>query len=365
MMLKVCKAILLVALAVSVAYALDIQLVITKKTVLKGELEDLITFGGIKEMTCDANGNIFSPSNRKYGSAINAIVRFSHDAGSFRTFSIDTSNGLASGTIADFDLGANGELFVLARRVLKYSDVKVPLEFGENFVIEYDQTGKALSKLELRIDTNNFKPTGLAVLQGGEFLVVGDRRENGKTFIIAELFQKDGSLKARFDLSEGGTKTSKGRTVESPRVFHPTAIRANSSIYVLRGTTVEPIYVLSEAGQLVKTIRLKPAEDLEFDSPKILHNELIVREHPPFSDEETGIRIRTGPRRVNLPVFNLESGKIMDRYYWYNETAGLACYGAQSLTFIGQDESTMPIEWTLFETGSAGTAKRKGTAAGR
>lgn len=358
---------LLVAFLMAVTlFGVDLQLTVTKKTPLKGELEDLVTFGLLKEMTCDSQGNIFSPSNRKYGSAINAIVRFPHDARSFTRFSIDSLDSLKDGTITDFELEPNGDLFVLARQVLKYSNVEVPIEFGKNFILHYDHSGNVLSQLELKLDTNNFSPTGFVVLQGGEFLVVGYRLEKGNTFLIAESFLSTGTLKARVNLNPNGTKTSKGKTVESPRVFHPTAIKAQGLIYVLRGTTTEPIYVLSEFGQLMKSIQLSPA-DLEFDSPKILGNELIVKEHPPSPspDPSTGITELTHPTRINLPIFSMETGKVMDRYFWYNETAGLACATSTSLTFIGQDISAVIPDWVVFETKPVGSRKSGSSAAGR
>jgi len=40
---------------------------------------------------------------------------------------------------------------------------------------------------------------------------------------------------------------------------------------------------------------------------------MIVRERPPFSDDANGIRIRIRPQRVDLPVFNLETGEVTDR----------------------------------------------------
>lgn len=365
-MRRVCFVLSVAMLLVTVTPALDLQLTITKKTTLKGDLEDLVVFGGIKEMTCDSNGNIFSPSTRKYSSADNAIVRFPHDASSFTRFSIDSLDSLKDGTITDLELEPNGELFVLARQVLKYSNVEVPIEFGKNFILHYDHSGNVLSQLQLKLDTNNFSPTGFVVLQGGEFLVVGYRLEKGNTFLIAESFLSTGTLKARVNLNPNGTKTSKGKTVESPRVFHPTAIKARGLIYVLRGTTTEPIYVLSESGQLMKSIQLSPA-DLEFDSPKILGNELIVKQHPayPSPDPSTGIIELTHPTRINLPIFSMETGKVMDRYFWYNDTAGLACTTSTSLTFIGQDLSALIPDWVVFETKPVGSRKSGSSAAGR
>jgi hypothetical protein len=365
-MRRACVLLSVVMLLVTVTPALDLQLTITKKTKFKGDLEDLVVFGGIKEMTCDANGNIFSPSTRKYSSAENAIVRFPHDASSFTKFSIDSLESLEAGTITDFELAPNGELFVLARKVLKYSNVEVPIEFGKNFILHYDRSGKVLSQLNLKLDTDNFLPTGFALLKGGEFLVVGYRLEKSNTFLIAESFLSTGTLKTRVNLNPNGTKTSKGKTVASPRVFHPAAIKAHGLIYVLRGTTTEPIYVLSESGQLMKSIQLSPA-DIEFDSPKILGNELIVREHPPSPspDPSTGIIEVTHPTRINLPIFSMETGKVTDRYFWYNDTAGLACATPASLTLIGQDISAVTPDWAVFEAKPRGSRKIGSPTTGR
>jgi hypothetical protein len=360
-----CTVVLSALLLAAAAVAVDLQLTITRKTPLKGELQELVTFGLLKEMTCDTNGNIFSPSNRKYGDAINSIVRFPSDASSFTTFPIDSNEGLDGGTITDFDLEPSGELFVLARQVLKYSDLEVPVEFGKNFILRYDQNAKILSRRELKLDTNNFTPTGIAVLQDDEILVVGKHLEKDRTFLIAEIFHSDGSLKSRFILNPEGTKTSKGKTASSARVFNPAAIKANGLIYVLRGTTTEPIYILSETGHLLKTIRLKPM-DVEFDSAKVLGNELIVSEHPSIIiGVSTGSTLGTRRRRKDLPIFSLETGEIIDRYFWYNETAGLACVTAHFLTFIGQDVSTKGFDWAVFEAMPAGSDKKETSATRR
>jgi hypothetical protein len=354
-------AALLAVLLVTATFAVDLQLTMIRKTPLKGELEDLVVFGLLKEMTCDSHGNIFSPSNRKYGSAINAVVRFPHDASSFTTFSIDSADGVDGGTVTDFDLESSGELFVLARQVLKYSNLEVPVKYGKSFLLHYDQNGRILSRRELSLDTRNFSPTGIALLQGGDVLVVGRHLEKDKTLLLAEIYFSNGILKTRFTLNPKGTKTSKERTAGSSRVFEPEAIKANGLVYVLRGTTTEPIYVLSETGQLLKTIQLKPL-DVEFDSPKILANELIVREHPQSSLTLAGSVDGTQRRRVDLPIFSLETGEVVDRYFWYNESAGLACAATQSLTFIGQDTSS---QWAVFETRPIRSGNKENSASGR
>jgi hypothetical protein len=355
---------LVVLSAVAAIFPATIQLSVTKKVILKGELEDLVTFGLLKEMTCDSEGNIFSPSNRKYGSAINAIVRFTRDATSYMKFSVDSLNDLEDGTIIDFDLEPNGDLYVLARQVLKYSDVEVPIEFGENFIVHFDSRGKLISQLRLKLETTDFAPTGLAVLKDNEYLVVGRRRSEGETFVVTQLFRFDGNLKAKVELNQGRTAASNEKTAGSERGFNPIAIKANGLIYVMRRTTAEPVYVLSETGQLLKSIQLRPS-GVEFGSPKIVGNNLIVGEHPQISDEETDGAIRRGPRRMNFPIFNLETGDKVDEYYWHEEFLQLACYTPGLLTFIGQDVSKFPGEWAIFEAKPAVSTKAKTAAAGQ
>src|SRR5215467_524788 len=116
-MRRLCIALLFIALGATWTSPATIELTVAKKMKLKGQLEDLVTFGLLKEMTCTPGGDIFSPSNRKYGSAINSVVRFPRDARSYTKFSIDELPLLKDGTITDFDLGPNGELYALARQV--------------------------------------------------------------------------------------------------------------------------------------------------------------------------------------------------------------------------------------------------------
>src|SRR3989442_11709065 len=78
---------------------------------MKGELEDLASFGLLKETTCDSDGNIYAPSNRKYGDAINAILRIAPDAKSYKQFSIDPLPKLEDGHIIDFVLEPSGDIY--------------------------------------------------------------------------------------------------------------------------------------------------------------------------------------------------------------------------------------------------------------
>ena len=357
-MFRIVTALLALASIFGAGVPLSVELVVTKKAELKNPLEDLITFGLLKEMTCDSRGQIYSPSNPKYSDAINAIVRFTHEATSYKTFSIDELKDLKDGTITDFDLEPDGDIYVLAEQALANSPQTVPGTRGKNFIVHYDPTGTVRSQVQLKMETDHFTPTGIAVLKNDEYLVVGRQHiSEGKTYMTAQIFEANGNLKAKIALNRDGTRTSNTGLARSDRVFNPIAIKANGFVYVMRGTTNELIYVLSETGALAKTIQLKPA-GLEFDSPKIVGNDLIVEQHPPASKKlrlEGGLEVGIGPERRSFPVFNLETGEITLEYYWYEDGLGLACYTPGTLTFIGQDLAKSPHDWAIFEARPART----------
>ncbi len=275
------------------------------------------------------------------------MLRIAPDAVSYSQFSIDPLPQLEDGDITDWVLEPNGHIYALARRVLKYSDVTVPIEFGDTFIVHWDPSGKLVNQVRLALDANGFSPTGLALLAGGDYLIVGYTRIGDKIRVLAQSFGVNGGLMNKLDLGHDGTKASKGRTVRSKRVYHPMAVKANGLIYVLRGTTTEPVYVFSETGSLEGTLLLK-YPGLEFDSPHIFKNDLIVHAHRPIADNAPTFTFRSGPGRVDYPVFDLHTGEVVQEYYWNEETIGLVCYTRDVLTFIGQDVSSTPTVWAIF-----------------
>ncbi|MGD0305879.1 MAG: hypothetical protein ABSC71_13730 [Candidatus Acidiferrales bacterium] len=341
----------------------SVELAIASHTPLSADLADLVLFGGLKESYCDASGNIYSRTDRKYGSAIDGVVRFTHAGSSYVKFSIDKLPELSDGTITDFEVEPGGDIYALARQVLKYTPTTVPIEFGHNFIVHFDANGKASAQIRLQIDTSEFNPTGFALLKNGGYLVVGARRADHTTQMAAQLFHQDGSFASKLELDHAGTKSSNGDSLQSTRVVDPAAIHSSGFIYVMRGYTIEPVFVLSEDGKLVKTIQLSPP-GIEFDSPKISGDDLMIHAHTPPPEPigfAGGIPIR--PRAdVNYPVFSLNSGAITVRYHWKNESFGVACYQPGHLTFIGQDAAFGP--WEIFEAGPAATSNQHHVASG-
>jgi hypothetical protein len=332
---------------VSVFAQSESELRVSQKTLLTPELEDAVAYGGVKEMNCDKSGNIVVPADRKYTSATNAVLRISADAKSFVRYAIDSLPELRNGDITDFS-EVDGHIYLLARQVLQYSDLEVPQKFGNVFVIHYSPEGKVLAQTRLALETKDFEPTGMAVLRDGGYLVVGRCYFNELLQVVAQIFQPDGALRAKLDLGGKGTKRSRSGRARSPRVFRPAAIESNGFIYVIRGTTAEPIYVLSDAGQLQKTIPIQ-GPYFEFDSPHIFDAKLIVHKHGVVNES---FELRPAPR-IDYPVFDVRTGEIVYTYYWHQETAGLACYTGGAPTFVGPDYISSGGRWAILSTSAS------------
>src|SRR5579859_2438161 len=283
-------------------------------------------------MRCDSTHDIYIPANRSYSSAWGSVVEIMADGKQFHSFSLDDIPNLETGAVEDFEITDTRGLYVLAREVRKYSDAQVPLEFGATYVLRFSPAGKLENQIKLNADFGDAKPTGLAVLKGEDFLVASYLYTSDKKVqIFANIFSSNGSLKRKESLSGEGTQASNRGSVGSMSVIQPTTVKSGGQIFVLRGSTREPIYVFSDSGDLTRTIRLQ-ATDLEFVSPRIAGNRLVVhREDPPHP---SGSVLKERDLAV-FPVFDLDSGALVQQYEW-RQPGELACYDGTTLTVVQQ-----------------------------
>lgn len=100
------------------------------------------------------------------------------------------------------------ETFCSDTQVLKYSDLQVPQKFGNTFLVHYDLEGKVVGQLRLAVNTNDFEPTGFAVLRDGQSLVVGRAYASTKLRVLAQVFR------ATVDSSHGWISDERGRKLQ-------------------------------------------------------------------------------------------------------------------------------------------------------
>jgi hypothetical protein len=305
----------------------------TQNIHVSASVEHAIQIDGVKDnMKCDDAGNIYTPANRGYSSIYGSVVKIMSDGKEFRQFSLDSAPHLVAGNVEDFEIVDHG-LYVLAREVTKSSDLGVPLEFGLTYILRFGAAGNLEKQTKLNSDFGGAKPTGLAVLKGENFLVTSySLGSDEKERLIVSVFTSDGSLKRNIPISGDGTQASNGKSVRSMSVFRPMTVKAGGLIFVLRGSTREPMYVFSEKGDMIRAVKLQAA-DMEFSSPTISGSQLIVHQHQPAPPESVGIRVLTESPLDVFPVFDLDTGAIVHQFEW-RHSGELACYDRTSLTLM-------------------------------
>jgi hypothetical protein len=305
----------------------------TQNVRLAASVERAIQVDGLKDrMRCDAAHDIYMPANRGYSSAWGSVVEIMADGKQFHSFSLDDIPDLETGHVEDFEITDRGGLYVLAREVRKYSDLEVPVEFGSTYILRFSPAGKLENQTKLNTDFGDAKPSGLAVLKGENFLVASYLYTSDKKVrLFVNIFSSDGSLKRKASISGDGTQASNRGSVGSMSVIRPMTVKSGGLIFVLRGSTRDPIYIFSDSGELTRTVKLQ-ATNVEFTSPKILGNRLVVhREDPPRPSGS----VLTEPDLDVFPVFDLDSGALIQQFEW-GQRGELACYDGTTLTVMQQ-----------------------------
>jgi len=349
---------LALALAAPAAAQLETPLTITRTVPLSNELAQMAVPGGLKESACDAAGNIFTPTSRNHAGAVNSVLRIAPDGSFYSRFSIDSLPQLQNGDISDWGVGAQGDVYALAREVLQYSESQAPLKFGDTFIVHWERGGKLAAQLRIVPQGKHFIPSGLAALDGGAYLVAGYERHGWKIKISAQIFGGDGAFRRAIELGRGAEE-SNGLTVASSRVYEPAALQAAGAIYVLRGSSREQVYVFSPGGELLRTVALQ-RPGLEFDSPHIVGNDLIVHAHPAAPDPADPAAAAPPARLVTLPVFDLRTGRSAEEYYWSEPTLALVCYAPDKFTFLGQQSKMPSSRWAIVYAEPGSGRKKRG-----
>lgn len=305
----------------------------TQNIRLTTAVQNSVAMGGVKDrMRCDAAGNIYTPANRGYSSAFGSVVEIMADGKHFHSFSLDGLARLDTGHIEDFDVTADAQLYVLAREVARYSDLQAPVAFGSTYVLRFDSAGTLKSQTRLDADFGEAKPTAIAVLRAGDFLVAGYSYWPDETVsLFADLFSPDGVRKKQTLIPNKRTQASNSETVSSMSVLRAMTVKSGGLVFVLRGSTRDPIYVFSDSGELIRTTKLQP-ENIEFSSPNIYGHQLVVHQHRPARKSGTML-IEREPDI--FPVFDLDSGALVRQFEWHQD-GELACYDQNVLTIVLQ-----------------------------
>jgi hypothetical protein len=246
--------------------------------------------------------------------------------------------------IRNFAPGRNGELFMILEKTPE-----------ESYLVQFDADGryKSTSKIDARM-----RPTQIAAFGSGDLLIAGTEflpdpkkldasspiLNNPKPF--TGLFNSRGQLLRRIVLHEDlepkteyeetptGQKVVKiDRDYEKSIAFSTAEAAADGNIYLMRYTTVGPVYVLSPGGVVVKTIRLKPPKDASLTDIKVAGGFMAAKY----------VRNKHGTEYIDsviLSILNLQTGEEIAQYSHSDANIGsvFACFDLGSYTFLGNDD---------------------------
>jgi hypothetical protein len=282
---------------------------------------------------CDSDGSVFVSPYEGGGFSTN-LVKIEDRGRRVTKFPAALPPGLEKGGIADFAIGRNKEVYLLMGNGK-----------GDIFILSLDRDGKPGSTAKL--DLNGMGPAQLAAFDTGDFLLSGRMIEDhqlGRPYIA--IFNGRGQLQKTVN-PKGDVKADSPEVVRLGKAEqggidgYTLALGAtvergdDGNVYIARGTASGPIFVVSPAGTVVRTIRITPpSSNARFVSLKIASGHLAVQ----FSESDPKT---TETAAVTILLLDARSGRELARYSHKSAEIGaaFACYmPPDEFVFVGADK---------------------------
>ncbi len=291
---------------------------------------------------CDPEGNPFLLLYDMAGYDGGPILKVSSDGKRAVRFAMESVPDVGGAGILDFAPGPRGEVYLLASKRVESSGLE------EIYLITFDNDGKFRSKHQLDL---SLRPKQIAAFSSGDFLIAGreipeDKTThplNAKPFV--GIFNGRGQFLRRLQLRadvEAKPETKKsplGEEFQSIDRQYEKALGASlaemsddGNVYLMRQSPTGPVYVISPAGVLVRTIKLVPPSGATLSTVKTSRGHLVA-EFLRFKPDGTQIEA------IFFDLYDLSNGKKVSEYSVTDARIGsaLACYTADAFTFVGND----------------------------
>jgi len=315
--------------------------VVTLSTVMVGEAADsfrelevestvtthVIAWGRYSRFRCDSGGNIYL---RIWNEDLKSpVTRVSGDGEKVTQFVIPADEDLAG--IQDFWVADDGHLYILAD--------KPP---DKAYVLSFDADGKHKSSTQLDVP---LRANQIAVFDSGDFLIAGRQSvppepgaalANGAPFV--GIFNDRGQLLKKVEFGKDIKPDPKQPLLRADLhyaeaiVGSATAAGDDGTVYFMRRGIDGPIYAVSAAGLITKTIRLKPPEDAHLATVKIAKGTLAAEFLRKTGDDS---RIES----ILTQLIDIRTGRKITEFKSVPPLGpDFACYSPDEFTFLSNDE---------------------------
>ncbi|MDP9266718.1 MAG: hypothetical protein M3P27_00145 [Acidobacteriota bacterium] len=264
-----------------------------------------------------------------------AVTRISRKAEVDTQFALKNADLGDQYSGVDYAVDSDGQIAMLAETPDGY------------IVVRFDKEGKMKSKFQLE---NRFKPFLLALFKSGQLLIAGteaptDNSPNLGTIPFTAIFDDSGKLLKEISFEED-KQFAKG-SAEGDRRYvpsgNPNTNRAvtlgetlsgdDGNVYVMRWTSPAIVYVVSPGGVIVRKLTIDP------------HNREMVPRSMFLSKGRLAIQFADSKKPL-LMVADAQSGRVEATYAGNLELGGgLACYTSEELTFVGNKDGKLALNF--------------------
>lgn len=287
---------------------------------------------------CDSNGDVFFVSYQP--GHPNTVTRIRADGREVSSVSLSSVPELSSSALQDFAVAPDGTVYVLAYKA-------APSLPGEILVVRFDKDGS--QPATTRLEAPGLFPTQLAVFSSGELFVAGrqeetDSHESRHTVPFAGVFNERGQLVRKVELvgdiqpaspdtpDKDKSKAMNAEDYEGALDLTMAEAGPDGNIYLTRPTPEGPVFAVSPAGSVVRTIHLvPPAPNLQLTDVKVAAGRIAAayEGEPPSG----------GTSPVTIVVLDTGTGEKVVEYFHQSYEIGvaLACYTPDVFTFNSSD----------------------------
>lgn len=257
---------------------------------------DVRTSGLIGNYECDDSGAIYVRLDTPGDVLKQPVVRISSSDPQV-TFNLPSSEfpGLDVYIFAS-TVDPGGRVYELARLDRDESAA------SSTYLLTFDKDGQFRRKTKLQSD---FRPEGLVALADGKLLATGTSEDKGKPVgTLTAIFNDDGTLLTRL-------KNSSPSLNPDSKMLELGHIRVgdDQNIYVLRFVDPARVDIYTQAGALVRSLKLQPpfdnaqARDLYVSSYRVIveYGHVVAKSETPDG-------------HVYLAVYNGETGELLNGY---------------------------------------------------
>lgn len=280
---------------------------------------------------CDSDSSVFV-SPYEGGAFSRNLVKIEDKGRKVTKFPTSLPPGLEKAVTVDFAIGRNNEVYFL-----------LALPDGHR-ILSVDSDGKAGSHNKL--ETKHLAPSHFLVFDTGDFLIAGRMLEEGQMGrpFIHVINDRGHFLRAVRAEGDVTPKSPELKQLPKEEGFSAYDLAMASmaekgddgNVYLARSTQHGPIFVISPAGKVLRTLKFAPPnKKAQFTSFKVASGRIVLQF---VENDPKGI----GPGVQTLVVLDSQNGKELLRYSDKNPEIGLAfaCYKPHpdEFVFVGANQ---------------------------